>query len=455
MKVRVALRPVGDLRIVGVFEKEKKAGVPSYFEGKLGQAAVIDKKIIVGLGEKKKFDLEAVRTAAAAAIRKAKEAKAKIVASELIGKGLVSTKDSAQAMAEGAVLADYQYQEFKKEKKESPIKELIIIEKDKDAQKGAKIGEILANAANDARDLVNGPSNAITPTYMANYASKMARKYGLSCKILDPKKEGMESLWAVAKGSKEPPKVVVLRHKGSGPLIGLIGKGITFDSGGINIKSSNRLWEMKTDMAGAAAVMLAMRAVSELKINKNIIAVIPLTENMPDGGALKPGDVVSSLEGTSVEVTNTDAEGRMILADAITYAKKQGAQKIFDCATLTGGCVVALGDVASGLLGNDDKLMDGVKAAAKKSGEKVWPLPLYEEYKEYLKSDLADIKNCMDKGMASPSTGATFLHMFIGDTPWAHLDIAGTAYLSKPRGYLSEGATGIPLRTVVEWLLAG
>ena len=195
-----------------------------------------------------------------------------------------------------------------------------------------------------------------------------------------------------------------------------------------------------------------MRAAVELGIAKDVFAVIPLTENMPDGGALKPGDVVSSLSGLTTEVISTDAEGRMILADAITYAKEQGAETIVDCATLTGGCLSALGDVATGLMGNDQELIDKIKRAAEKSGEKVWQLPLYEEYKDYLKCSVADQKNCTEGRGASPSTGATFLHKFVGDTSWAHLDIAGTAYLSKGRGYLAEGATGVPVRTLIEFL---
>lgn len=266
----------------------------------------------------------------------------------------------------------------------------------------------------------------------------------------------MEAIYAIAKGSKEPAKVVVLQTKDQRPktkdVIALIGKGITFDSGGISLKPSKKLWEMKTDMAGAAAVLEAMKAISLLGIKKNVIAVIPLTENMPDGGALKPGDVVGSLSGKTVEIISTDAEGRMILADAITYAKKLGAAQIVDVATLTGGCVVALGDVASGIMGNDEKLVSRLINSSEKTGEKMWKLPLYKEYKEYLKSEIADIKNSADNGKASPSTGGIFLQLFVEDTPWAHIDIAGTAFLDKGRGYLSEGATGVPVRTLVEFL---
>ncbi|GAI46462.1 unnamed protein product, partial [marine sediment metagenome] len=265
------------------------------------------------------------------------------------------------------------------------------------------------------------------------HAKKMAKEVGIKCEVLDPKKEGMEAIWAIAKGSREPAKLIVL-GKGS---IALIGKGITFDAGGISLKPSKKLWEMKIDMAGAAAVIEAMRAIALLKIKKDVMAVIPLCENMPGGAALKPGDVVSSLSGITTEIISTDAEGRMILADAITYAKQKGAKQIIDCATLTGGCITALGDVASGYFSNNEELIEGIRKASDRSGEKMWLLPLYKEYKDYVKSEIADQKNCTEGRGASPSTGATFLQKFVGDTPWAHIDIAGTAYLSKGRGYLS------------------
>ncbi|OGB87294.1 hypothetical protein A3H38_05605 [candidate division WOR-1 bacterium RIFCSPLOWO2_02_FULL_46_20] len=432
-------------------------------EGSLGEVTIIHtgggKFAVVGLGEKDKFGLDQVRVAGAAAIKEAKRIKAKSVATIVHGSdvGKLDLEAVAQAVVEGSVLGGY---EFKGEKSESPkseirVNELIIIEKDNKKisaiKKGAKLGQIVAEAENRAKDLVNGPSNKITPTYLANYARQMSKEVGLKCRILDPKAEGMEAMWAVAKGSKEPAKVVVLGNQKRG-TIALIGKGVTFDAGGISLKPSNKLWEMKTDMAGAAAVIETMRAAVELGIAKDVFAVIPLTENMPDGGALKPGDVVSSLSGLTTEVISTDAEGRMILADAITYAKEQGAETIVDCATLTGGCLSALGDVATGLMGNDQELIDKIKRAAEKSGEKVWQLPLYEEYKDYLKCSVADQKNCTEGRGASPSTGATFLHKFVGDTSWAHLDIAGTAYLSKGRGYLAEGATGVPVRTLIEFL---
>jgi leucyl aminopeptidase len=444
-------------------------------DGKLGKINIIhtlgklpaERVAVVGLGKREEFGLDEVRVASAAAIRAAKGVKAKKVASIVHGAGIggLDAKEAAQATVEGSILGEYEFEGYKEKKREDgrgtclagrqAIDELIIVERTKEKAKvmeeGARLGEIVANAENRARDLVNAPSNKITPTYIANYAKKI----GLKCQILDPKAKGMEAIWAIAKGSKEPAKVVVLKAesgKRNTGTMALIGKGITFDAGGISLKPSKKLWEMKIDMAGAAAVIEAMRAIKLLGIKKNVIAVIPLTENMPDGGALKPGDVVSSLSKKTIEVISTDAEGRMILADAITYAKKLGATQMVTIATLTGGCITALGDVASGIMGNNDKLVSSLIGSSWKTGEKMWELPLYKEYKEYIKSNIADMKNASEGRGASPSTGGIFLQYFVGKTPWAHIDIAGTAYISRNIGYLSEGATGVAVRTLVEFV---
>jgi leucyl aminopeptidase len=438
-------------------------------DGKLGSVTLIhtfgkispDRVVVVGLGKKEEFDLNKVRSASAAGIRVAKRAKAKKVATIVHGAGVggIDPEDAAQSTVEGAILGGYEFDGHKTEKVEHEVKELVVVEKDKikfkTARAGANIGQVLADAENRARDLVNGPSNKVTPTFVANYAKKMAKEVGLKCTVLDPRTNGMKAVHAIAKGSREPAKVVILSSRVPRPSsqkIALIGKGVTFDAGGISLKPSKKLWEMKIDMAGAAAVIETRRASSQLKIKKNIFAVIPLTENMPGGAALKPGDVVSSLSGITTEIISTDAEGRMILADAITYAKRKGAKIIVDCATLTGGCITALGETASGLLGNDDSLICKMEEAAEKSGEKVWHLPLFKEYKEYLKSTIADQRNCSEGRGASPSVGATFLHKFVDDTPWVHLDIAGTANISIKKGYLGKGATGVPVRTLIEFL---
>ncbi len=440
-------------------------------DGKLGKTTVIHTQdkipakrvLVVGLGKREDFDLEAVRKVSAAALKSAKGVKTKKVATIVHGAGIggLPTKEASKALVEGGIIGDYKYEEFvtKKEEPEVKIEELIIVEcekeKIKDIEDGARLGEVIASAVNRVRDLVNGPSNKITPTFLAEYAKGI----GIECEVLglsDIKRIGMEAIASVAKGSKEEPKVVVLKWKGEEKkkeTIGLIGKGITFDAGGISLKDPKKLAEMKMDMAGAAVVIEVMRVVSQLNFKKNVIAVIPLTENMPDGGALKPGDIISSLAKVSIEIVSTDAEGRMILADAITYAKGLGATALIDIATLTGGCTVALGDVASGIFGNDQKLIDKTIEIGKNAGEKLWQLPIYKEYKEYLKSEAADIKNCMEDSKASPSTGAIFLQKFVEDIPWIHMDIAGTAYLDREIGYLSKGATGAGLRTIVGILM--
>jgi leucyl aminopeptidase len=269
-------------------------------------------------------------------------------------------------------------------------------------------------------------------------------------------KEGMGSLLGVAQGSRQPPKLIVLSYKGdkkSTGTLGFIGKGITFDSGGISIKPSEDMWEMKGDMAGAAAAMAALSAIAQLKPKVNVTAVIPATENLPGGKALKPGDVLKAINGKTIEVVNTDAEGRLILADALGYAVKQGLSPLVDLATLTGACHIALGDICSGILGNSQELIDKVIKAGTEAGERLWQMPMYEEYKEQNKSDVADIKNSGGR-YGGAITGAQFLAEFAGDMPWVHIDIAGTARTDKERGYLVKGATGIGVRTLINFALA-
>jgi len=462
---------LADKALGGLITKLLKAGE---INGELGKVSLIhcqgkllaQRIAVVGLGKREEFGLDEARTAAAAAIRTAKEIHASRLATIAhgAGSGGLSASAAAQATVEGSILGEYKFEGYTTEKSKIQnskfkIKELIIVEKDKDKARemkaGIKIGQILAEAQNRARDLVNAPANKITPNYLAKYAQKMASSIGWQCRVLDPKKIGMGALWSVAQGSREPAKVVVIKSKSvksKSKPIALIGKGVTFDSGGISLKPSKKLWEMKMDMAGAAAVIEAMRALKLLGINKEVIAVIPLAENMPDGGASRPGDVVTSLSGKTIEIISTDAEGRMLLADAITYARRERAGKIITVATLTGGCVIALGDVASGVMSNNDAMVNAFLDTAENTGEKMWRLPLYKEYKDYIESGIADMKNSSETGKASPSSGGTFLQNFVEDTPWVHVDIAGTAYLSKSRGCLGEGATGVPVRTLVEFI---
>ncbi|MCX5749527.1 MAG: leucyl aminopeptidase [Candidatus Saganbacteria bacterium] len=424
--------------------------------------------LIVGLGKKAGFGLDRIREAAASAVRTAKKIKAKKIVTVVHGSGEpgIVSFDACKALVEASLLSEYDFEGYKTDKKEDifKIEEKVIVDNDKkkvkEFRKAAAISEIICEAVNDTRDLVNIPSNMLTPSVFAKKAQKIAAENGLECNILGKQeilKMGMGALWSVAKGSREEPKVVVLKYFGAGknkPLsLALIGKGITFDSGGISLKPAKKMHEMKGDMAGAAAVLCSMEAASKLKIKKNILAVMPLTENMPGGIASKPGDVVKSLSGKTIEIINTDAEGRMILADAVTYAKKLGVTKILDVATLTGGCIVALGDAASGILGNDRTFIRDVITAGGASGEKLWQLPLYEEYEEYLKSDIADIKNASDLGKASTSSGATFIKKFVEDTPWVHIDIAGTADLDRKFRHFAKGPSGAGVLTILNYLL--
>jgi leucyl aminopeptidase len=458
-----------DKALGGEISKLLSSGV---INGKLGSTYPIqtygkikaDEVICLGLGRREDFDLDKVRIVSDAAIKAAKKCRAKRIATIIHGAGIggLDPAKAAQAVVEGSLLGEYKFKGYKTEieNDDTVVDELVIVdydpEKIKSIEPGVDLAKVLVDSANKARDLVNAPSNKHTPTHLAEYAASMAKEMKLSCEVLGRDeiiKKGMDALYSVSRGSKQEPKLVVLKYNGGkGETYGLIGKGITFDSGGISLKPSSKLAEMKTDMAGAATVIEAMRVIAGLKLKVNVIAVIPITENMPGGNAYKPGDVIGSMAGKTIEVISTDAEGRLILADAITYAKELGATKLIDLATLTGGCRVALGDAAAGIMGNNDDLVGKLIGSSKTTGEKLWRLPLYEEYKEYLKSDVADIMNCTESGgKASASVGGIFLQKFVGDTPWAHIDIAGTAYLDKSLGYNTSGATGFGVRLLADF----
>jgi leucyl aminopeptidase len=430
------------------------------------QGKIPSKRVaIIGLGKKEEFDTDTIRKVGATVVKAAKSIKAKNVATILHGGGIggIKIRDAGQALVEGAISKNYSFREFITVNDDSfQIENLIIVENDINKieliKKASHFGETIANAVNKIRNLVNSPSNYATPALLAQRAQQISTKLNLNLNVIglnEAKKLGMGAFYAVAKGSKEPAKIVIMSYKStvkSKETIALIGKGITFDSGGISLKPSRKLEEMKNDMAGAATIIESMDVIAQFKPNVNVMAVCPLTENMPSGEAQKPGDIIKSLSGKTIEVISTDAEGRLILADAITYAKQKGATKIVDIATLTGGCVTALGDVAAGVMGNDDKFSDSLIKHSRKCGEKMWVLPMFNEYEDYLKSDIADIKNCMDNGKASPITGAIFLKKFVEDIPWIHIDIAGTAYLNSDRGYNVKGATGFGLKTIVSYV---
>ncbi len=364
-----------------------------------------------------------------------------------------------EAAAEGLILGDFSYDELKREeaRRGAGPRWAAIWSSDPvgGAQEATAAGHLAAEAQNYARSLVSQPGNVVTPSRLADEAEAVAAAAGLRFEAWDEerlRREGFGALLAVSRGSREAPRFMILEHhgaEGAAPVV-LIGKGITFDSGGISLKPAKGMEAMKYDMAGAAAVLGAVRALAALGAPQRIIVLVPAAENLPSGGALKPGDVIRGVSGRSIEVVNTDAEGRLILSDALTYASRLSPKAIVDIATLTGGCVVALGKHAAGLMSNDDTLAKQLDEAGDRSGERTWRLPLWPEYRRQLDSEIADIKNSGGRE-ASPITAGRFLQEFVNDVPWAHLDIAGTAWAEEESGWQPKGATGFGVRLLVEW----
>lgn len=440
--------------------------------GKFGEVSTVytfgklpaRKAAVVGLGRREDFNADKIRGVTGEFCRALRKSNCHKIATILHGAwiGAVELETTAQAITEGALLGLYSFTKYRKPEYQN-VGELLIAVTEKESvpilESAVGKGKVVAEATNMARDMVNEPANYMTPGQMAEIAEGISSKYNLQCKVFDREAMeamGMGGLLAVARGSSQPPKLITLAYKGderSEKAIGFLGKGITFDSGGISIKPSEGMDEMKGDMAGAAAVMTAVGAIAELKPRINVTAVIPATENLPSGTALKPGDVLKAMNGKTVEVISTDAEGRLILADALSYAVKQGLSPLIDLATLTGACRVALGLLYSGVFGNDEDLIRKVLKAAERTGEKMWQLPMPEEYKEQNKSDIADIKNTGNR-YGGAITAALFLAEFVDNTPWVHLDIAGPRLSSKDSGYLVKGAAGFGVRTLVELALS-
>ena len=443
-------------------------------KGKLNQISIIHslgkfpaaRVVVVGLGKQQELTLDKVRGAVAETCRLLRQKNVDSIATIAQGAGIagITTEGAAQAITEGVLLGVYSFRKhLTKEPEYGEIKELSVVDADATKlpalEQGCNKGRILAEATNLARDMVNEPGNYMTPSNMAEMATKLAETYGLELSILEREQMqemGMGALLGVAQGSRQPPKFIVLNYKAGDskePDIALIGKGITFDSGGISIKPSEGMGDMKGDMAGGAAVMAAISAIAQLKPKINVMALVPATENLPDGNALKPADVVTAMSGKTIEIISTDAEGRLTLADALGYAKKHGAKLVVDVATLTGACRVALGDVCTGAFGNNQELVDKVLAAAAEAGELTWQMPMYDEYKELNKSEVADIKNVGGR-YGGAITAAKFVAEFADDTPWVHLDIAGTSMTDKEKNYKVKGATGVPVRTLVNLVLS-
>jgi len=420
--------------------------------------------LLLGMGKKSELSLDKIRALAAIAARTAQKSHAESVGSVIcdLDHATYNLKKTIQAIVEGTMLGTYQFNYYKTEKQtSSAMTEFILITKESENNltitEGILQGKIIGESVNQARDLVNHPASYMTSTQMAIQAKEIATKYNLEIEILeqnDMEEKNMHALLAVAKGSSQPPKMIVLKYIGNPnnkELTAFVGKGVTFDSGGISIKPSLNMGEMKGDMAGAATVLATMHAIGKLKPNVNILGIIPCTENMPSGDAYKPGDVISSMNGKSIEIITTDAEGRLLLADAVAYACQLGASRIVDIATLTGACVVALGNVCTGLITNNTDLCNELLQAAKQTGEKMWELPNFPEYKEQIKSDIADLKNSGGR-MAGTITAGLFIGEFVNDIPWVHMDIAGTSDSDKEIGYTVKGGTGIGVRTLLQFV---
>ena len=434
-----------------------------------------ERVLFLGVGAPESLSAEDVRWMAGRAVRAAERYRVDSLALCLEHVGGAVRQRWMQAAAEGLVLGSWRFEEpggghgpqssapmgdaGRGRRKVRLASAVLVGDSAELWEESVRIGHAFAEGENLARTLQARPGNVATPSHLAAEAMRIAEEAGLECDVLGPAEmedEGMDALLSVARGSQEEPRLIVLRHsggeEGAAPLV-LVGKGLTFDAGGISLKPARGMEKMKYDMSGGAAVLGAMQAIGRLCLPVNVTGIVPSSENLPSGSATKPGDVISSRAGKSIEVINTDAEGRLILADALHYAAERDPAAIVDCATLTGACVVALGHHRSALLGNDEALMDELRDAGDRAGERCWPLPLDAEYRRQLRSDFADLRNVGGRP-AGTITAASFLSEFVEDAPWAHLDIAGTAYGKTRKPYLRNGPAGIPCRLLLEWVRA-
>jgi leucyl aminopeptidase len=471
MQITIERKPAeqvqADALIVPVFEgkKEERFGAADLFDsgevtGKAQELTLLHhvpgvtatRVLLAGVGKPEKFDSAELRRTVGAAVRHLKSKSVKQIAFAV--DSAWSGPDHVAAAVEGAVLGEYEPDRYKTADDKKSVAGFAVVGTG-DFENDVARGRIIAEAQNFARDLVNEPANRLPPSKMAEAARAAAAEYHLECEVLEQERMrelGMGALLGVAQGSAEPPALIVLRYRPEKPAaevhLGLVGKGVTFDTGGISIKPAESMEKMKYDMAGGAAMIAAMRAIAQIKPAILVSAFVPCVENMPGSRAQRPGDIVTAMSGKTIEVINTDAEGRLILADALSYARRQGCTHLVDAATLTGAVVVALGHLNVGLFANNDDMRERVLAAAKAEGERMWPLPLEDDYKEYLKSPFADLANVGGR-WGGAITAAIFLKEFAEDTPWVHLDIAGTAWLDDAKPFLSKGPTGVPVRTLV------
>ena len=431
--------------------------------GPIGLAA--SRFILVGAGKREQFNAASARKVVGAALRYLKGKSIKRFT--IFAREKDRTEEFAQAVAEAVITANFESDKYKTDKKGDKSVESVVLagynETSKTAgEKGLVRGRIIAESQNFTRDLVNEPANKLTPKILAEKAQAMAREVGLAVEILDEQKIAdlkMGALLSVAQGGPEPPRVMVLTYvppiaKPGAPVIGLVGKAVTFDTGGISIKPADGMEKMKYDMAGGGAMLGVMRAIALLKPAVKVICVVPSTENMVGGKAQKPGDIQTAMSGKTIEVLNTDAEGRLILADGITFAKQLGATHLIDAATLTGAIVVALANINAGVFGSDQAFTDKLLASSKAAGEKMWQMPIDEDYREFIKGSVGDIQNIGSGKGGGAITGAMFIKEFTGDTPWIHLDIAGTAWNDDQKPWAAKGATGSAVRTLVHLLMS-
>lgn len=434
-----------------------------------GSDSACRRVLVVGLGKEKNFSSADLRQASSAAVKSLldKNMTAFTVALAQIDFKKATLEEKAQAVAEGVLLADYRYDRYWPEAKAAKAatldKVVLVVEDGSESaavKRGVAAAEAICSGVCLARDLVNAPGNLKSPEFLAHQAVAMAEEVGIRASLLDRgelERQGFGAMLGVAQGSERPPYLIVLEYQGGKTdekPVALVGKGVVFDSGGISLKPGEKMDEMKMDMGGAAAVIGAMRAVASLKLPVNVVAVVPAVENMPSGTAIRPGDILTSLSGKTIEVLNTDAEGRLILADALTYVERFNPSAVIDLATLTGACIIALGDQAAAVLGNNDPLIRQLLKAGERSGERLWQLPLWEGYAAQIKSDFADVKNTGGRP-AGTITAAAFLQMFAEEYSWAHLDIAGVAWSGKNSAGQPLGGTGFGVRVLVEYLRGG
>src|SRR5437763_4873160 len=446
-------------------ELKGKEGETAYLHLQQGGGMKATRLLLVGVGERADYKRGQVSQFAGTAVRALRSRNVKTVglAPRLEGSDAALV---ASAAVEGAVMGLFEPDKYRTvEKEERAVERLVVVVEgagEEDLRRGAERGRVVGESVNFTRDLANEPGAYMTPTIMAERAQAMANEFGLEIDVLDQARiegEGMGAFLSVARGSDQPPKMMVLKYMPEGKAavedgedyLALVGKGITFDTGGISIKPSENMELMKYDMTGGATVLGVMRAVAQLKPPIPVLGVVPATENMPSGKATKPGEVVRAMTGKTIEVINTDAEGRLILADAVAYAKKLGATRVVDMATLTGAVSIALGDVNTGILGTDQKLIDEVIESGREVGEKFWQLPLDKEYSKQIKSDIADIKNVGGR-KAGTITAAAFIKEFADGISWAHLDIAGTAWGDEAKPFRSKGPTGVAVRTLLNFI---